>query len=40
MAVVDLVHPDVTQRMSVEPLVTNCRRFIANRGLPEHLKLD
>jgi hypothetical protein len=33
MAIVDLVHPDVTHRITVERLVTQCRRFIANQEL-------
>jgi hypothetical protein len=33
MAVVDLVHPDVTHRIPVDLLVTKCRRFVANQEL-------
>jgi hypothetical protein len=31
MAVVDLVHPDVTHHIPVKRLLTECRRFIANQ---------
>jgi hypothetical protein len=33
MAVVDLVHPDVTYRIPVDRLVTQCRQFLANQEL-------
>jgi hypothetical protein len=33
MAVVHLVHPDVTHRIPVDLLVTRCRRFIASQEL-------
>jgi hypothetical protein len=33
MAVVDLVHPDVTHRIPVKRLLTQCRWFIANQEL-------
>jgi hypothetical protein len=33
VAEVDLVHPDLTQRISVIPLITKCRQFIANASL-------
>jgi hypothetical protein len=33
MTVVNLVHPDVTHRMPVKRLLTECRRFIANQEL-------
>jgi hypothetical protein len=33
MALVDLVHPEVICRIGVEPLLTKCRRFVANPQL-------
>jgi hypothetical protein len=33
MALVHLVHSDITHEILVRPLVTKCRRFIANQGL-------
>jgi hypothetical protein len=41
MAEVDLVHPELTQRISVIPLVSKCRQFIATPALicaPYHIK--
>jgi hypothetical protein len=41
MAEVDLVHPELTERISVVPLVTQCQQFIANPsliGAPYHVK--
>jgi hypothetical protein len=37
MAIVSLVHPDVTHRITVDLLVTKCRRFIANQELTREL---
>jgi hypothetical protein len=37
MAVVDLVHRDITHRIPVKRLLTECRRFIANQELTREL---